>query len=257
MMARSSFLILPACRSSSKNRFNSSSVRAVKKSASKSPFSKRCKHHDAAASDINNSTSPFSQLPDSITTDGIVLSCNFAFEATSTGVELKSSERVSGKLFNSSAPRQCSRHESPSAIAFHEGPSRSSSTPTKAANDPLRAFSSEYHDRVRPFHESCSSRPSSATHLRKSSSVSVASLRTQCSARFLAHCCAWNASVAPSVRAKRAVCASKAIASSHSEASWSNFGSSSCRSCRSQVALCLAELKRSPFYPSICKASCR
>src|ERR1041385_3918969 len=259
MMARSSFLILPACRSSSKNRCNSSSVFAVRKSASKSPFSKRCKHHDAAASDIINSTSPFSQLPESITADCIALSCKAHFEATSTGAELKLSDRESGKLFNSAPSRQCSRHASPSAIACHVGVSvlRSSSTPTKAAKDPLRAFSSEYHDRVRPFHESWSSRPSSATHLRNSSSVSVDLFRTQCSARFLAHCCAWNASVAPSVTAKRAVWMSKAIGSSHSEAAWSNFGSNSCRSCRSQLALCLAELKRSPLYPSIYKESCR
>src|SRR5262249_15813093 len=119
-------------------------------------FSKRCKHHDAAASDINSSTSPFSQLPESITADGIVLSCKAAFDATSTGAEVKLSERESGKLFNSAPPRQCSRHVSPSATDFHDGLAvlSSSSTPTKAANDPVRAFSSEYHDRVRPFHES-------------------------------------------------------------------------------------------------------
>src|SRR5215211_6536804 len=155
-MARSSFRILPACRSSSKNRRSSSSSFAVKKSASKSPFSNRRKHQAAAASDISNSTSPFSQLPESTTTDCIVLSCNAEFDATSTGAELKLSDRESGKLFNSAPPRQCSRHASPSAIACHEGVSvlKSSSTPTKAANDPVRAFSSEYHDMVRPFHES-------------------------------------------------------------------------------------------------------
>src|SRR6185295_2341907 len=155
-MARSSFRILPVCRSPSKKRRSSSSSFLVKKSASKSPFSKRCKHHDAAASDISNSTSSLSQLPESTTTDCIVLSCNAAFDATSIGVELKLSERESGKLFKSSPPRQCSRHASPSAIPLHDGVLllRSSSTPTNAANDPVRAFSSEYHDRVRPFHES-------------------------------------------------------------------------------------------------------
>ena len=75
----------------------------------------------AAPSDISNSTSPFSQPPESITTDCIVLSCNAAFDATSIGDELKLSERESGKLFKSAPPRQCSRHVSPSAIAFHEG----------------------------------------------------------------------------------------------------------------------------------------
>src|ERR1041384_8115389 len=121
MMARSSFLILPACRSSSKNRCNSSSVFPVKKSASKSPFSKRCKHHDAAPSDISNSTSPFSQTPESAITDDIVLSCNSALDPTSIRDELKLSERESGRLFKSSPPRQCNRHVSPSAIACHDG----------------------------------------------------------------------------------------------------------------------------------------
>src|SRR5215213_9439958 len=112
-MARSSFRILPACRSPS--------TFPVKKSASKSPFSKRCKHHDAAASDASNSTSLFSQTPESTIADDIVLSRNAAFDATSIGVELKLSERESGRLFKSAAPRQCSRHVSPSAIACHDG----------------------------------------------------------------------------------------------------------------------------------------
>src|SRR5215218_9036737 len=156
MMAMSSFLILPACRSPSKNRRNSSSSFPLKKLGSKSPFSKRCKHHAATPSDIRSRTSSFSQLPESTTTACIVLSCNVTFDATSIGFELKLSERESGKLFSNSPPRQCSRHVSPSAIPFHDGVLllRSSSTPTKAANDPPRAFSSEYHDRVRPFHES-------------------------------------------------------------------------------------------------------
>src|SRR6185295_1692641 len=115
----------------SKNRRSSSSSFPFNKSGSKSPFSNRCRHHAAAASDASNKTSPFSQLPESTTTDCIAVSCNAHFEATNTGAELKLSERESGKLFKSASPRQCNRHVSPSAIAFHDGVPdlRSSSTP--------------------------------------------------------------------------------------------------------------------------------
>src|SRR5215207_4173201 len=157
MIATSSFLILPAIRSSSKNRLNSSSHFASKSfCVQPSPFSRRCKYHEATASDISNNTSPLSKLPESITIDGMLLSCRDESEATSIGAVLKLSERERGKLLISAPPRQCSRQASPSAIAFQEGKSelRSSSTPTKAANDPARAFSSEYHERFRPFQES-------------------------------------------------------------------------------------------------------
>src|SRR5215510_14844777 len=105
----------------------------------------------------------------------MLTSCKEESEATSTGAELKLSERERGKLFRRVPRRQCNRHASPKAIACHEGESalRSSSTPTKAANDPARAFSSAYHDKVRPFQESWSSRPSAATHSRKSLSDRV------------------------------------------------------------------------------------
>src|SRR5687768_13812218 len=70
MIARSSFLILPANRSSSKNRYNSSSHFVSKRFCRQpSPFSRRRKYHEATASDISNNTSPFSHLPESITTD--------------------------------------------------------------------------------------------------------------------------------------------------------------------------------------------
>ena len=83
-------------------------------------------------------------------------------------------------------------------------------------------------------------------------------VRTHCWASRSAHLRAANASVAPSATANRAVSASTAMTSSHSDASWPNLGSSNCRSCRSQVTLCLTELKPAPFYhPSICKESCR
>src|SRR5688500_345287 len=155
IIARSSFLILPANRSSSKNRFNSSS-HFVSKRSSELPFSRRCKYHEATASDINNNTSPLSQLPESITTDGMLPSCRDESEATSIGAVLKLSERERGKPLISVPRRQCSRQASPNAIAFQEGKSklRFSSTPTKAANDPARAFSSEYHERFRPFQDS-------------------------------------------------------------------------------------------------------
>src|ERR1043166_431277 len=173
-IARSSFRILPANRSSSKNSISSLSGRVKKQfSITRSSFSKHCKYQDATASDINNSTSPLSQFPESITTDFMLLSCSAEFEATRIGALLKLSDLASGKLFTSTLPRRCNRQASPKAIAFHEGNSlfRSSSTPTKAANDPVRAFVSAYHDRFRPFHESRSSRPSAATTFRNSSDV--------------------------------------------------------------------------------------
>src|SRR6185369_1834845 len=154
--ARSSFLILPASRSSSKNCFSSSSSFVSNNSfGSRSPFSKRSRNQQAIASESNSSTSRLSQFPESITTDFMLVSCIDASEATSTGALLKLSGRERGKLFNKLPLRQCSKHESPSAIAFHEGDSalKSSSTPTRAANEPVRAFSSEYHDRFRPFQE--------------------------------------------------------------------------------------------------------
>src|ERR1041385_676890 len=156
-IARSSFLILPANRSSSKNSINSSSGRVKKQfSAARSSFSKHCKYQDATASDISNKTSPLSQLPVSITTDFMLLSCSAQFEATRIGAFVKLSERASGKLLTSTSPRRCSRQVSPKAIAFQQGDSffRSNSTPTKAANDPVRAFASAYHDKFRPFHDS-------------------------------------------------------------------------------------------------------
>src|SRR5215213_2637550 len=152
MRAMSSFLILPTKRSSSKNRSSSSScLERINSSGSRSLVSRRCKYQAAMPSDISSSTSPVSQLPESITTDGMILSCREQSEATSTGPLLKLSECERGKLFSNAPRRQCSKQLSPSAIARHEGESLSSSTPTKAANDPLRAFSSEYHDRLRPF----------------------------------------------------------------------------------------------------------
>src|SRR5215204_671963 len=156
-MAMSSFLILPANRSASKNSFSSFSGLARKSSGVfESSFSRLCKYHEAAASDIKNKTSPFSQLPESITTDRMLLSCKQEFEATNTGAVLKLSERESGKAFSNAPPRLCIRQVSPRAIACHDGASdlRSNSIPAKAANEPIRAFSSEYHDRVRPAHES-------------------------------------------------------------------------------------------------------
>src|SRR5215217_7357644 len=156
-IARSSFLILPAIRSWSKNSPSSLSGRVKKQSsAARSSFSKHFKYHDAAASDININTSPLSQLPESITTDFMLFSCSAQFEATRIGALLKLSDRASGKLLTSMSPRRCSRQVSPKATAFHEGNSllRSNSTPTKAANDPVRAFASAYHDRLRPFHDS-------------------------------------------------------------------------------------------------------
>src|SRR6185503_1616142 len=120
--ARSSFLILPASRSSSKSRFSSWSSFVFKSSfGSRSPFSKRSRNQQAIASESNSSTSPLLQFPESITTDVMLVSCIDASEATSTGALLKFSGRERGKLFNKLPLRQYSKHESPSAIAFHEG----------------------------------------------------------------------------------------------------------------------------------------
>src|SRR5437764_13918145 len=113
---------------------------------------------------MSNSTSPSSQTPASVTTACIILSCSDESDASSTGPLLKPSESERGKLFNNIPRLQCNKQASPSAIAFHQGEpvSRSSSTPPKAAKDPLRAFSSEYPATLSPVHESLSSAPSVA-----------------------------------------------------------------------------------------------
>src|SRR5215217_8012360 len=153
----SSFRILPANRSSSKNRSSSSfCFERISSSGSTSFVSRRCRYQAAIPSDISSSTSPLSQVPESTTSDCMILSCNEQSEATSTGPLLKLSEWERGKLLSNVPRRQCSKQASPSAIACHEGESgsRFSSIPIKAANDPVRAFSSEYHDKLRPLHES-------------------------------------------------------------------------------------------------------
>src|SRR5690349_7361825 len=177
------------------------------------------------------------------------------------GALLKLAEFESGRLLMSGPLRQCSRQASPSAIAFQLGASvrKSSSTPTKAANDPVRAFSSAYHESVSCFHEEWSSSPSLATHSLNASGVRAALLRTQLLASRCAQLRASKASVAPSATAKRQFCSSLPIESSHSDTSKPDLGNSTCCVRSSQIALCLAELIQAPLsrHPSSDTASCR
>src|SRR5262249_45427695 len=131
------------------------------------------KYQHAIASDSIKSTSSFFSDPLPLTTLSTANPCSLDRDGTSSGVALNCSDFAKGSEVTTELSRQCTRHESPSAIACQlgAGASSASCTPTKAAKEPVRAFSSEYHESRKPLHESCSTCARPETKTQKSSGV--------------------------------------------------------------------------------------
>src|SRR5579885_1756561 len=148
--------------------------------------------------------SPSAAPPSRKTARASAASRGASAEGNSTGEELKSALLSSGKASTTKPPRVCTKHESPSAATRQRqaAPCPSNFTPTKAANEPARRFSSAYQGSDNAPQPACSRSPRAAAHARNSSAETGGDdERTHSAARSLAHFPASKASVAPSATA--------------------------------------------------------